>query len=124
MRRELDILAPAVGNMHGMLASMVEGKTRKRLDIARIAQIKSSTGVLITLHGASGTDDEDLRKAITSGINVVHINTELRVAWRRGLEEGLATLFNEVVPYKILPFAFNAIKQIATSRLKLFNNMK
>lgn len=120
----VDILAPAVGNMHGMLASMVEGKTKKRLDIARIAQIKSATGALITLHGASGTDDEDLRKAIAAGINVVHINTELRVAWRRGLEEGLAKLPNEVVPYKILPFALEAIKQAATSRLRLFNNMK
>ena len=29
----VDILAPAVGNMHGMLKSMVQGQTRKRLDI-------------------------------------------------------------------------------------------
>src|SRR5580704_9955999 len=36
----IDILAPAVGNMHGMLKSMVQGETRKRLDIPRIAQIK------------------------------------------------------------------------------------
>jgi fructose-bisphosphate aldolase, class II len=120
----VDILAPAVGNMHGMLASMVKGTTKKHLDIARIAQIKSATGALITLHGGSGTDDDDLRKAIAAGINVVHINTELRVAWRRGLEEGLAKLPNEVVPYKILPFALEAIKQTATSRLRLFNNLK
>jgi fructose-bisphosphate aldolase, class II len=119
----VDILAPAVGNMHGMLASMVEGKTKKRLDIERITQIKSATGVLITLHGASGTDDEDLRKAIAAGINVVHINTELRVAWRRGLSEGLAKLPNEVVPYKILPYAIEAIQQVVTSRLKLFNRL-
>ena len=119
----VDILAPAVGNMHGMIASMVEGKTKKRLDIARIAQIKSATNALITLHGASGTDDDDLRKAMAAGINVIHINTELRVAWRRGLEEGLAKEPNEVVPYKILPSAFEAIKQVATSRLKLFNKL-
>jgi fructose/tagatose bisphosphate aldolase len=66
----VDILAPAVGNMHGMVASMIEGKTKKRLDIVRIAQIKTATGSLMTLHGASGTDDEDLRKAIAAGINV------------------------------------------------------
>ena len=37
----VDILAPAVGNMHGMLKSMVQGDmTKKRLDIARIAEIK------------------------------------------------------------------------------------
>jgi fructose-bisphosphate aldolase class II len=118
----IDILAPAVGNMHGMLKSMVQGEARKHLDIARIAQIKNATRIPLTLHGGSGTDDEDLRKAIAAGINIVHINTELRVAWRRGLEEGLAKKPNEVVPYKLLPFAVEAVKQVALSRLKLFNN--
>jgi ketose-bisphosphate aldolase len=121
---EVDILAPAVGNMHGMLESMVQGKTRKRLDLTAIAQIKSATGSLITLHGASGTEDEDLRKAITAGINIIHINTELRVAWRHGLEQGLAKDPLEVVPYKILPAAIEAVKQVATSRLKLFNRLE
>ena len=119
----VDILAPAVGNMHGMIQSMVQGKTQKRLDLARITQIKSATDVLITLHGASGTNDEDLRQAIAAGINIVHINTELRVAWRHGLEEGLAKHPQEVVPYKVLPIAVEAIRQVAISRLKLFNRL-
>ncbi len=119
----IDILAPAVGNMHGMLKSMVQGKTRKRLDIARIAQIKSTTGALLTLHGGSGTDDEDLEKAIAAGVNIIHINTELRVAWRRGIEEGLAGQPDEVVPYKILPSAVESVKQVVRSRLQLFNSV-
>ena len=117
----IDILAPAVG-MHGMLQSMVQGETKKRLDIVRISQIKSAARVLLTLHGGSGTDDEDLRKAIAAGINIVHMNTELRVAWRRGLEEGLLKQPHEVVPYKILPFAVESVKQVTRSRLRLFNN--
>lgn len=120
----VDILAPAVGNMHGMVVSMIEGKTRKHLDIARISEIKTAAGSLMTLHGASGTDDGDLRKAIAAGINVVHINTEVRVAWRHGLEKGLAGQPNEVVPYKILPSAVEAIEQVVTSRLKLFNGIQ
>jgi fructose-bisphosphate aldolase class II len=118
----IDILVPAVGNMHGMLKSMVQGETKKRLDIARIAQIKSAARVPLTLHGGSGTDDEDLRQAIVAGINIVHINTELRVAWRRGLEEGLLKQPHEVVPYKILPFAVNSVGHVARSRLRLFNS--
>jgi len=117
----INILAPAVGNMHGMLKSMVTGETRKHLDIDRIAQIKSAARIPLTLHGGSGTDDADLRKAIAAGINIVHINTELRVAWRRGLEEGLASNPTEVVPYKILPFAVQSVRQVALSRLRLFN---
>ena len=118
----VDILAPAVGNMHGMLLSMVQGETKKHLDIARIAAVKQAAQVFLTLHGGSGTDDGDFRKAIAAGINIVHINTELRVAWRKGLEQGLAEHPEEVVPYKIFPPAVDAVKQVVVSRLKLFNS--
>jgi ketose-bisphosphate aldolase len=117
----IDILAPAVGNMHGLVQSMVEGKTKKHLDIARIAAIKKETGSLLTLHGGSGTDDDDFRRAIQAGINVVHINTELRLAWRHSLDASLALHPAEVVPYKILPPVVEAVKQAAHSRLRLFN---
>ena len=118
----VDILAPAVGNRHGMLKSMVQGEARKHLDIERIGQIKKAARILLTLHGGSGTDDNDLRNAIAAGINIVHINTELRVAWRRGLENGLAKQPGEVAPYKILPTAVDSVKQVVLSRLKLFNS--
>lgn len=118
----VDILAPAVGNMHGMLKSMIDGETKKHLHIDRIAAIKQASGALLTLHGGSGTDDHDFREAIAAGINIVHINTELRVAWRHGLDESLARQPDEVVPYKILPPVVDAVKQVAASRLRLFSD--
>lgn len=117
----VDVLAPAVGNMHGMLKSMVDGHTKQHLRIERIAAIRRATGAFLTLHGGSGTDDADLRKAIAAGIEIVHINTELRVAWRRGLEHALARHPEEVVPYALLPPVVGAVKQVVSSRLKLFN---
>ena len=117
----IDILAPAVGNMHGMLKSMVLGETKKHLNIERIAQIKKSAGAFLTLHGGSGTDEEDFLRAIAAGINIIHINTELRVAWRRSLERSLTSQPNEVVPYKILPPVVDSVMQVVASRLKLFS---
>jgi len=117
----VDILAPAVGNMHGMLMSMVQGKAKKHLDLERIAQLKQAAGIFLTLHGGSGTDDEHFRKAIAAGINIIHINTELRVAWRTSLGGSLARDPNEVVPYKILRPVVDSVKQVVTSRLKLFH---
>jgi fructose-bisphosphate aldolase, class II len=117
----IDVLAPAVGNMHGMLKSMVTGEEKKRLNIDRIGEIKKAAGVFLTLHGGSGTDDADLRNAIAAGINIIHINTELRVAWRHSLENSLRRQPNEVVPYKILPPVVDSVKQVVASRLKLFN---
>ena len=118
----IDILAPSVGNAHGMRRNMVAGKERKHLDIERIREIKEATGIPLTLHGGSGTADEDLRMAIAAGINIVHINTELRIAWRRGLEDGLHQREDAVVPYKILPSAVASVQQVVSSRLKLFTN--
>jgi fructose-bisphosphate aldolase, class II len=118
----VDILAPSVGNTHGMRKSMVTGQEKKHLDIERISEIKKAAAVPLTLHGGSGTSDDDFRAAIRAGINIVHVNTELRVAWRRGLEQGLAARKDEVVPYKILPFAVTAVQQVVSSRLQLFTN--
>jgi len=117
----IDVLAPAVGNMHGMVKSMVQGETKKHLDIERIARIKQAAGVFLTLHGGSGTEDADFRKAIAAGINIIHINTELRVAWRRSLGDSLARDPNEVVPYRILTPVIDSVKQVVSSRMTLFN---
>ena len=116
----IDVLAPAVGNRHGMAKSMVQGTTKKHLDVDRIAQIKKASGVFLTLHGGSGTEDEDLRTAIAAGINIIHINTELRVAWRRSLDDSLSRDPDQVVPYRILRPVVDAVKEVVGSRLRLF----
>src|SRR5208282_5532015 len=116
---KVDVLAPAVGNMHGMLASMVHGDVRKRLNIA---EIKAAVRIFMTLHGGSGTNDDDFKRAIKAGMTIVHVNTELRLAWRRGVEAGLAAEPNEVAPYKILGAAVEAVKKVVGSRLALFNS--
>lgn len=117
----VDVLAPAVGNMHGMLESMVQGNVRKRLDLTRIREIKLATGSLLTLHGGSGTDDHDFQGAIAAGINIIHINTELRIAWRRGMDTAFSENPQEIVPYKLLPIAEEPVKQVVLGRLRLFN---
>lgn len=117
----IDILAPAVGNTHGLSRSMIRGEAQKRLDIDRIAEIRKATGLFMTLHGASGTNDEDLRRAIQAGVTEVHINTEVRLAWRGGLETAFAKDRDQVVPYKLLPAAVDAMKQVVRARLLLFN---
>lgn len=120
---KVDVLAPAVGNMHGLLKSMVAGDTHKRLNIERIREIKEAVKIPLTLHGGSGTDEGDFRAAIEAGITIVHINTELRLAWRRGIETALREYPDEVVPYKLLPTAYQNIHDICRARLQLFSGM-
>jgi fructose-bisphosphate aldolase, class II len=116
----IDLFAPAVGTMHGMLKSMVSGTERKHLDIGRIAEIKAATGVFLTLHGGSGTDTTEIVAGIRAGLNLVHINTELRLAWRQGIEQALAKSPDEVTPYRLLPIAYQKVSEVVKSKLETF----
>ncbi len=118
---EIDVLAPAVGNMHGLPKSMISGSVRKRLNIGRIREIAAATALPLTLHGGPGTDDGDFQKAISACITVVHISTELRLARRRGLEAALAENSDEFVPYKVCGKCRAAMAAVAGERLRLFN---
>lgn len=118
----VDVLAPAVGNMHGLLKEMVAGDAHKRLEIALIGEIKKACGIYMTLHGGSGTADEDFVGAVKAGMTIVHVSSELRLAWRRGVEAGLKDQ-NEIAPYKILLPAVDGIKKVVVDRLKLFNGL-
>lgn len=117
----IDVLAPAVGNMHGMLVAMIKRELRKRLFIKRIEEIKQACGIFLTLHGGSGTADEDFAAAIKAGMTIIHVNTELRLAWRRGLEKKLLADPKEVAPYKLLALSVENMKEIVRARLSLFN---
>lgn len=115
----VDLLAPAVGNIHGMF----KNAPNPNLKIDRIREIAESSGVPLVLHGGSGVSDSDFTKAIEAGIRIIHINTEIRVAWRKGIEEGLKALPEEIAPYKILLPALESVKAVVKNRLKLFNGL-
>jgi fructose-bisphosphate aldolase, class II len=119
----VDLLAPALGTMHGMLKSMLTGKENKHLNIPRLAEIKAATGIFLTLHGGSGTETAEFVEGVHAGLNLIHINTELRVAWRRGLEQTLAQKPDEVTPYHLLPGAYQAVSDVVKSRLQTFSGI-
>ncbi|MDQ3076769.1 MAG: class II fructose-bisphosphate aldolase [bacterium] len=114
----VDLFAPAVGNVHGMMRVGHD----PRLDIERVKAIRQAAGVPLVLHGGSGTVDEDFVHAIRAGISIVHISTELRVAFRKALETTLVEHPDEVAPYKYLKETITAIEKVAEERLKLFNS--
>ncbi len=115
----VDLLAPAVGNIHGMLKDAPD----PALDIQRIRAIKQAVKIPLVLHGASGNTEEDLLAAIDAGISVIHISTEIRAAWRAGLEKDLKEQPEEVAPYKLMPDAIQKIEEVVEKKLRLFNKI-
>ena len=115
----VDMLAPAVGNFHGMLRGGVDPK----LNIERVTAISEAVGIPLVLHGGSGNSEEDFKGAIANGVSIVHINTEIRVAYKQGLQIGLSENPDEVAPYKFLKSAVKAVQDVVERKLKLFNNL-
>ncbi len=115
----ITLLAPAVGNIHGML----EGGHDPELDIARVQAISQQTRLPLVLHGASGNSAKDIQAAIAAGVAIVHINTEIRVAFRDALLKSVSDNPKEVAPYKIMKPTIESVQNVVEQKLKIFNNL-
>lgn len=115
----VDLVAPAVGNLHGML----KGGKNPALNISAIKELRNAGGVPMVLHGGSGISDEDFRSAIEAGISIVHINTEIRVAYREGIEEVLKDDSHEIAPYRLMKKGVENMSSVVEKRLQLFGNL-
>ncbi len=113
----VDLLAPAVGNIHGMLKDGID----PALNIERVKVIADASRAPLVLHGGSGNSADDVAKAISAGVSIVHINTELRVAYRKGLVQALAEFPDEIAPYKYLKPAREAMRKVVEEKLRIFN---
>jgi fructose-bisphosphate aldolase class II len=113
----VDLFSPAVGNIHGML----KNAKNPALDIERIREIKEAIGIPIVLHGGSGVSDDDFVAAIEVGVSIVHINTEIRLAYREALAKSLQDNQEEIAPYKIMEPVVENIQKVVARRLALFN---
>lgn len=67
----VDALAVAIGTAHGVY------RTKPRLDLGRLAEIRAAIDTPLVLHGGSGLSDDDFRNAISGGIAKVNIFTDL-----------------------------------------------
>lgn len=115
----VDLFSPAIGSVHGMLRSTNDPD----LNIKRLREISEAIPTPLVLHGASGLRDENVKDAIAAGISLVHVSTELRVAFRDAVKRSLADNPEEVAPYKIMRPAVQAMQKIVEHKLRLFNNL-
>lgn len=113
---EVDSLAVAVGTAHGIY------KGEPKLDFERLSDIRKRVAVPLVLHGASGVPLEDLKRAISLGICKINIDTDLRLAFRKKVEEVLLAKREEIDPRKFLGPAREAVKAVVMEKIKAFGS--
>lgn len=109
LETNIDLLAPAIGNKHGIYEEKAE------LDYKLLENI-NELGIPLVLHGASGIADKDLKKCINLGITKINFNTDLQLAWAKKVKEYLKN--NDVYdPRKIIKSGEQALKQIIKEKI-------
>ena len=83
----IDYLAISVGIVHGV----IPGLPMQPINIQRIKEIKAVTGIPLVLHGASGLTGLEVQEAKAAGVHKFNADTDLRHAFRSGLESVFAT---------------------------------
>lgn len=115
----VDILAVSIGTFHGIDISGVSPSLR--LDrLKEIISNPTAKKIPLVLHGGSGTPQEDVKKAIALGICKININTDIRLAFAKNLKLQLDA--NEIVPYKYLAKAIEAVQIVVEEKIRLFGS--
>lgn len=112
-KSRVDSLAIGLNNVHGFYKNV-------KLNFERLKEARSKTDTFLVLHGGSGIPNSQIKKAIKLGIVKININTEIRMAWRQGVDFGLKG--GEIKPYKVLPKSQEYVQKKVEEKIKLFKS--
>ena len=109
----VDALAVAFGTAHGAY------KTKPKLDLERLAQIRKVVDTPLVLHGGSGLSDDDFKNSIKNGIAKINIFTDLCLAGEKGMKEALGEgqAYLEIRERKV-----EEIKRVVREKIRLFGS--
>ena len=107
----VDALAVAIGSAHGVY------KTKPKLSIDRLREIRAAVDAPLVLHGGSGLSDEDFRHSIREGMAKVNIFTDLCLAGQRAMAEGISAGRDYLT---IRNMQVEAINEAVKTKMRLF----
>lgn len=110
-----DCLAVSIGNVHGRYASP------PRLDWDRLARIRAVVDVPLSLHGASGLPEADVRRAVSLGVAKVNVNAELRERYLTRLAERLPAARDGLRLLELESALVEAVAEVVGEKLDLLD---
>lgn len=112
----IDTFAAAIGNLHGKYP------VPKVLDLGLLKQLRDAIECNISLHGGSGTPAHYFEEAAKIGVSKVNINSDMRYAFRKTLEQVLADNPDEYAVVKLMPTVYRAVQEVVEEKMKAFGS--
>jgi len=119
----VDILAAGIGNIHGAYPENWAG-----LEFEVLAAINEATGdTPLVLHGGTGIDADQIKKAISLGVSKINVNTELQWAFQQAtrayFEAGKDLEGKGFDPRMILKPGFEAMQATVKEKMEIFGSI-
>lgn len=112
----VDYLAVSIGTAHGVY------KSTPQLAFDRLKEICDKVGIPLVLHGGSGVPDDQLREAISLGVCKVNVDTELRQAFTKGVQEVFTENPNEFALAVSLGRGETVMKETVIEKIRVFGS--
>ena len=112
----LDVLAPALGSVHGIY------KGEPKLDFDRMLEISLKCDLPLVLHGGSGIPDAQIKRAVECGITKLNINTDLQLVWTYDVRKFLNENADVYDPRKVIKSGEGAIKDKIREKIVLLGS--
>lgn len=114
---KIDMLAAAIGTAHGLY----RGTPNIHFDM--IDKVAAITDIPFVVHGGTGLSDEILLRLLSHrNIKKINISTDVKLAYRHGIEESIRTGAMEregFDPLKVNKLVHDLIQSMAISKLRL-----
>ncbi|MSQ09612.1 MAG: ketose-bisphosphate aldolase [Dehalococcoidia bacterium] len=113
---QVDTLAVAVGNIHGLRA------TAPTLHLDRLEAIRRRVTVPLVIHGGSGVPDDLVKQAIGLGVCKFNVATQLNQAFLAGFRQVLVERPDEANPRAALARARDHVREAVREKLRVFGS--
>jgi fructose-bisphosphate aldolase class II len=108
----IDVLAVAIGSVHGVKQKSVE------LDLERLKAIRAAVDIPLTLHGSSGVTDACIAEGIRLGLCKVNVATQLNQAFTWAVRAKLSDDPKEIDPRRYLNLGRDAMVEQVRERIR------
>jgi fructose-bisphosphate aldolase, class II len=113
----IDTYAAAIGNLHGQYP------VPKILDLELLQRLRDAVDCNISLHGGSGTPGHYFKDAVKIGVSKININSDMRAAYRKTLEQVLAENPTEYAVVKLMDKVIDAVQAVVEEKLDVFGSV-
>ncbi len=115
-KTNIDILAVAIGNAHGLY------KGTPKIDISRLMEIRKKVSIPIVMHGGSDLPIDITKRLITEGIAKFNIGTDIKITFSSALREVLSYEPLRFQPFDSLQYAMDKTEEKAVEKIQLLKS--